>query len=75
MNTQTSPRLIGLGSARRQTRADSYIGDMELIPVRLYEPTGVRADVVRLGSAEQGTRADSPTGDFELIPVRLWQQG
>ena len=48
---------------------------MELIPVRLYEPTGIRVDLVRLGSAEQATRADHITGDFEQIPVRLWDQG
>jgi len=71
MNTQTKPRLIGLGSARAATRADATEGDMEQIPVRLYETAGV----VRLGSAEQATRADALTGDFEQIPVRLWRQG
>lgn len=71
MNTQTTPRLIGLGSARTGTRATAIEGDMEQIPVRLYENAGI----VRLGSAEQATRADSTTGDFEQIPVRLWQQG
>lgn len=75
MNTPSTPRLIGFGSARRATRADSTTGDMELIPVRLYEPAGVRSDLVPLGSAQAATRADSTTGDFELIPVRLWQQG
>lgn len=75
MKTATTPRLIGLGSARIATRADATEGDMEQIPVRLYESAGVRVDLVRLGSAEQATRADSTTGDFEQIPVRLWQQG
>lgn len=71
MHTQTTPRLIGLGSARAATRAIATEGDMEQIPVRLYENAGV----IRLGVAEQATRADSTTGDFEQIPVRLWQQG
>ena len=75
MKTPHTPSLIALGSARRATRADSPTGDMELIPVRLYEPTGIRVDLVRLGSAEQATRADHITGDFEQIPVRLWEQG
>lgn len=43
MKTNTTPRLIRLGSAKRETRADSTTGKMELISVRLYEQTGIRA--------------------------------
>jgi len=75
MITTSTPRLIALGSARTSTRADASEGDMEQIPVRLYDHTGIQANVVQLGSAERATRADSATGDFEQIPVRLWQQG
>ncbi len=74
MTPASHPRAIRLGAAHLLTRADATEGDMEQIPVRLYESAGVRADVVRLGSAELATRADSPTGDFEQIPVRLWSR-
>jgi hypothetical protein len=70
MQTKTMPTLIGLGSARATTRADSDGEKAELNPVFRYTDAGAQA--FNLGSAAEQTRAGEPTGTRELIPVDYW---
>lgn len=72
MKTKSTPSLVRLGSARRQTRADTTGPKMELIPGRYYDEAGVRADVVRLGSARAKTRSVDRGDHLELIPGQFW---
>lgn len=70
---KTTSRLIHLGSAERQTRADSPGPKTELNPIFTYEDGGVRAEIIRLGQAATQTRATADVGQLELIPVSRWE--
>ena len=70
MKTQTTARLIELGSAKAVTRADTVGEKMELNPVFHYDEESARA--FNLGSAVEQTRAGEPSGNRELIPVDYW---
>ena len=68
MLNKTSSSLIALGSARRETRADSSGTHMELIGGQFYTKAGVGAEVTRLGSAREETRAVEEGKRAELVP-------
>lgn len=69
MQTTTHPGPVSLGSARHNTRASGTGEQMELIPGRYWDETGVRADAVTLGSARASTRAVDEGDITELDPL------